>query len=141
MKEPGQAQREFQYKPLLEWGRDANSNAELSVTLLSGGVSRTRTYLIGIHAFTGAGTDSIRCCWTHGRIRRFLLPVSQRGKLGRVVELTETTVASGQPSCQNQSASYEFAELELDGQAGSDLVATLRQEAERIQLTPQGPSA
>ncbi len=126
----------FLAAPLLLGSID--SNAEMDVSSLDGGTGNTRLYLVTLAAISSAGSDAVRCCWSSGEIRYFLLPVTRDGKLGRPVELAKTQVASGLGSCLNRQATYQFAELELDGKPGPEVVATLQEEAEIVQPAPPG---
>lgn len=114
------------------------SGRDLSLSLLEGGLGNAHVYEVGIVRSQEPGPDAARSGWSSSETRRWLLPLSEEGRLGRALELPKTTGASGLGSCMNHSASFEFASLELDGKSPAELIVTLRRQSEKAVPAPKG---
>jgi hypothetical protein len=112
--------------------------SEFSLSALEGGLGNAHVYEVAIQTTQEPGPDAVRVGWSSSETRRWLLPVSEAGMMGRALELPKTTGSSGLGSCVNQSASFEFASLELDGTPPAELIVTLHRQTEKAVPAPKG---
>ncbi|HYJ10058.1 MAG TPA: hypothetical protein VEX18_13640, partial [Polyangiaceae bacterium] len=114
------------------------AGSDLSLSALEGGLGNAHVYGVAIETTQEPGPDAFRVGWSSSETRRWLLPVSETGMMGRALELPKTTGSSGLGSCVNHSAGFEFASLEVDGTPPAELIVTLRQQTEKAVPAPKG---